>query len=297
MVPAAIEAGDFNADGMLDLAIAASPAGSGDPAVHVLLGRGRGQFIAGAVPTRVRPAGLWIADLDNDGAVDILVLDQRGGEVELLKGDGRGEFKPGPRTGLAGPVRPEGLTLADFDGDKRIDLALLHDRGGKQEATVAVARNNGEGEFKLASRRVVGRGGRALVAADFNNDGIPDVTALADAASDGATTPIAAVLLGDGNRGWSAISYFGPEQVADAVLADVDRNGTPDLVASSQRGDAVRLLPADGRGGFGQVVAAPLAQPARIVRAADLDGDGRPELLAFGPDTPGVQILRPKPCR
>lgn len=297
MIPTAIEATDFNADGMVDLAIAAAPNGGGDPAVHVLLGRGRGQFIAGAVATKVQAVGLWIADANADGILDVFALDQGGKQVEVLIGDGRGEFKNGPRTGLPGVVKPEGLTLGDFDADKHVDMALLYDRGGKAEATVAILRGNGEGDFKLSSRRVIGRSGRALVAADFNRDGLPDLVALADAGSDGAATPIAAVLLGDGSTKFSAIAYFGPEQVSDAILDDLDRNGVPDLVASSLRRDAVRILPADGRGGFAQVIAVPTAQAGRIVRVADLDGDGRSELLTFGPEAPGVAILRPKPCR
>ena len=213
MTPTAIESGDFNADGLLDLAIAATPAAGSrdDAAIHVLLGRGQGQFIAGAVATRVRPVGVWIADFTGDGAVDLLVLAEGGGDVELLVGDGRGEFKAGERSKLHGDVRPEGLTVGDFDLDKRLDLATLADRGGKAEAIVAVLRGDGEGGFRLASRRAVGRHGRALVAADFNADGVADLAALADAASDGGTTPIAAVLLGDGALGFSAISYFGPE--------------------------------------------------------------------------------------
>ena len=299
MTPTAIEAADLNADGQTDLAIAALPAAGSrdDAAVHVLLGRGQGQFIAGAVATRVRPVGLWIADFTGDGALDLLALADDGDGVELLVGDGRGEFRSGPRSKLPGKVRPEALTVGDFDLDKRLDLALLHDRGGKSEATVAVARGDGRGEFKLAMRRVIGRKGRALVAADFNADGLADLTALADAASDSQSSPIAAVMLGDGALGFSAISYFGPDLVADAIVADVDRGGGPDILASSQRGDAVRVLPGDGRGGFGQVVAVQGGVAGTIARTADLDGDGRPELLSFGAQAQGVHVLRPKPCR
>ena len=298
MTPSAIEAADLDADGVIDLAIAASPAAGsrGDPAIHVLLGRGQGQFIAGAVATRVRPVGLWIADFTGDGAIDLLALGDSGREVELLVGDGRGEFRQGRRSRLPGQVHPEGLTVGDFDLDKRLDLALLYDHGGKAEAIVAVARGDGAGAFKLASRRVVGRHGRALVAADFNADGLADLTALADAASDGDSAPIAAVMLGDGALGFSAIGYFGPAQVGDAIVGDVDRDGAPDLLASSRRGDAINILPADGRGGFGQRVTVAGAA-GQIARAADLDGDGRPELLSFGARAPGVTVLRPRPCR
>jgi hypothetical protein len=302
MTPTAIEAADLNADGLLDLAIAATPAAGtrDDPAVHLLLGRGQGQFIAGAVATKVRPAGLWLADVSGDGVLDLLVLAEGGGEVEVLRGDGRGEFTTLARSKLPGKIRPEGLTLGDFDLDKRLDLATLGDRGGKAEAIVSLLRGDGRGAFKLASRRAIGRHGRALVAADFNADGIADLTALADAAGDGASSPIAAVLLGDGTLGFSAISYFGPDKVADAIVTGLDRNGAPDLLiaASQGNGSAVQLLPGDGRGGFGPVVNVPETGNAfQIARAADLDADGRPELLTFGPQVPGVGILQPRPCR
>jgi len=300
MTPTAIEAADLNADGLQDLAIAATPAAGtrDEPAVHVLLGRGQGQFIAGAVATKLRPAGLWIAELTGDGALDLLVLAEGGGEVEVLRGDGRGEFKSHARSQLHGKIRPEGLTLGDFDLDKRLDLAALGDRGGKSEAVVAILRGDGQGNFKLAARRAVGRHGRALLAADLNADGVADLAALADAASDGAASPIAAVLLGDGALGFSAISYFGPAQVADAIVTDLDRNGAPDLLASSRNGDALRVLPGDGRGGFGPVVEVPAGRPiGQLARAADLDNDGRPELLSFGPQVAGVAVLRPRPCR
>lgn len=300
MTPTAIEAADLNADGLQDLAIAATPAAGtrDEPAVHVLLGRGQGQFIAGAVATKLRPAGLWLAELTGDGALDLLVLAEGGGEVEVLRGDGRGEFKSHARSQLHAKIRPEGLTLGDFDLDKRLDLAALGDRGGKSEAVVAILRGDGQGSFKLAARRAVGRHGRALLAADLNADGVADLAALADAASDGAASPIAAVLLGDGALGFSAISYFGPAQVADAIVTDLDRNGAPDLLASSRNGDALRVLPGDGRGGFGPVVEVPAGRPiGQLARAADLDNDGRPELLSFGPQVAGVAVLRPRPCR
>ncbi|MBK7828700.1 VCBS repeat-containing protein [Nannocystis sp.] len=299
MNPTAIEAADLDGNGLLDLAIAATPAvdSRDDAAIHVLLGRGQGQFIAGAVATHVRPVGLWIADFTSDGASDLLVLADHGGEVELLVGDGRGEFKQGPRSRLRGPVRPEALTVGDFDLDTRLDIATLIDRGGKAEAVVEVSSGDGKGGFKPAARRVVGRHGRALVAADFNADGAADLAALADSASDGASSPIAAMLLGDAKLGFRAISYFGPDLVGDAVVTDLDRNGAPDLLVSSQRGDAVRALLGDGAGGFGPVINVPVGAVGHLARASDLDGDGRPELISFGPQAPGVAISRPQPCR
>ena len=105
------------------------------------------------------------------------------------------------------------------------------------------------------------------------------------------------MLLGDAKLGFRAISYFGPDLVGDAVVTDLDRNGAPDLLVSSQRGDAVRALLGDGAGGFGPVINVPVGAVGHLARASDLDGDGRPELISFGPQAPGVAISRPQPCR
>jgi len=296
MQPTALEAADLNGDGLPDLAIAATPSTPADDgsAVHVLIGRGQGQFIAGAVATRVRPVGLWIADFSGDGAPDLLALDADGKQVELLVGDGRGEFKSGPRSRLPGAVAPQGLTVGDFDLDKRLDLAVLYDRGSKHEATAAIVRGDGQGGFKLAARHVVGRRGEALVAADLNTDGAADLVALA---ADSNGSPIAAVMLGNGNLGFTAISYFGPPEIGDVIVTDLDRNGAPDLLASTISGTSMRALLGDGRGGFGPVLDIPVGEFGQNTRAADFDGDGRPELLGFGSQAKGVGLARPQPCR
>ena len=77
---------------------------------------------------------------------------------------------------------------------------------------------------------------------------------------------------------------------ADDVIADFDRDGAPDLVVTYQPVGAVALLHNTGSGKFDpprQLLAQPVDSLSRSlwlqpVSAADLDGDGRPEIVIAG---------------
>ena len=92
--PLGLTAADVNGDKKLDLAVANSNT------VSVLLGGGNGTFKpAISVPVGTRPQWVTAADLDHDGRVDLAVPDrehQGRGTLNLLVGDGAGNFKPGP---------------------------------------------------------------------------------------------------------------------------------------------------------------------------------------------------------
>lgn len=282
--PTSIAAGDFNADGLDDLAI-----GAADPAaLHVLLGRGRGEFIAGAIELKDAPLELWSIDLDGNNTKDLLALDDRGRGVQALLGDGRGEFKPGPRSHLPTAVTPAALTLADANRDGILDLVALGE--GHKDALLYFVRGDGKGGFtKLMQRRAVGRGPRAVLGAPIGGDDGHDLIALVDAAGEGGTTPVAAVLINTAPLEYSAVGYFAPGPAGDAVLEDLDLDGDPDLIVSAADGSALHIVPGDGRAGLG---------PAQSRRGSDLGtsvlvlGEGRrPIVLSFGPNSQHLHVF------
>lgn len=90
------------------------------------------------------------------------------------------------------------------------------------------------------------------------------------------------VLLGNG-RGEFSIRDIGgePDRTYTAALADLNGNGTLDLVVSNDRPDRKLVYLNDGKGRFTELgVFGDPQWPTRYVTLADLNGDGFPDILA-----------------
>ena len=117
-------------------------------------------------------------------------------------------------------------------------------------------------------------GARAIVSADFNRDGSPDV-AHANIGRNSVT-----ILLNDGAGGLAraadvAVSA-GP---FDLATGDFNRDGIPDLAVANADGNSISVLLGKGDGTFSRAdVAAPGQNPRAIV-VADVNRDGRPDLI------------------
>lgn len=277
-------AGDFDRDGHVDLLVQrVLPFEENVAAVSVLLGDGTGKFRetadSGRYPIRAPfvPAPLATGDLDGDGVLDVTTVtyDPDDGNrrlVVLLRGDGKGGFTLRPY------LRPDlafrSVSVADLDRDGLADLLApitLHRSG-------AIYAMKGIGAFGFATPVRVATGDQFVVT-EFNGDGIPD---LATAPTNSCPSCSAGVFLGDGKLGFQPTfsafpgryGYPGP---VDAV--DVDGDGNTDLLAVAATEGLLAVYPGGGQGGFGSPVL--FRDPG--TQLADLDGDGRPDLLFRGP--------------
>jgi len=113
-------AGDFNRDGWLDVATTGS-AFSGE-SVFVLLNNRVGGFLPPRViPTRALPKDIAAADLDNDGLLDLAVINEND-SVSIFFGDGTGAFSE--PIDLPPGLNPKAIALGDFDGNGSIDISM-----------------------------------------------------------------------------------------------------------------------------------------------------------------------------
>jgi Calx-beta domain/FG-GAP-like repeat len=131
--PRSVAVGEFNGDGLEDLAVANSATYGGVPSVSVLLGNGDGSFQAPRdFPAGRAPWSLAVSDISGDGLLDLAVLnapyssyDSLQGNVRVLLGNGDGTFQTTPVSYLVGR-EPRAVAVGDFDGDGWPDLAVAN---------------------------------------------------------------------------------------------------------------------------------------------------------------------------
>ena len=268
------------------LATALSPGGptdllalnAGSHTIGVLQGLGNGRF---ANPTVLPTAGATIAvragDFNNDGYPDLAILGTNG--LTIWFGFGDGVFAPG-KTYDVGPG-PTGLSIADTNGDGFSDLVV-----GNAFGDVIVLRAIGNGLFEqpaptdqsvmLAVSPVPGQNGQALVIA---NQALDRVT----------------VQNGNGAPQTVADRTTGLLVPGTPVLDDLNGDGIADLVVPNSGGNSVFVYPGLPSGGFGASLDDGNGffagtNPVSVL-VADVNGDGRPDLITANKGSNDVSIL------
>ncbi len=227
--------------------------------------------------------GAWAADIEADGDLDV-VVGASAGLPTVLRNNGDTTFAIiHPFAGVSGL---RAFVWADLDGDGNPDASLVDGEGH-----LHVVINERTGQFK---ERAVPSGLppiRAIATADVSGDGILDLLVVQ------ADGKIISLSDRDAGKTWDAATLL---TVPDASflqddvrlrIVDLDNNGALDLLlarasgsGSTQNGALVWL--GDGKGNF---IAVQAQTPARVFDAADLNGDGRLDLL--GLDNKGAAFL------
>ncbi|HEV2176293.1 MAG TPA: choice-of-anchor D domain-containing protein [Terriglobia bacterium] len=267
--PRDVVVGDFNGDGIQDIAVVNNNGGLAG-SVSVFLGNGNGTFTLKSTPsTGLGPVAAVVGDFNGDGKLDLAVANQGSSSLTILLGKGDGTFTT-PSTQPA-VVSPACLAVGDFNGDGKLDILVANN----VDPSITQLVGNGDGTFSGGFEAAgVGNGPVALAVGDFNNDGKLDFAVLNNV--DKTVT----VNLGNGDGTFTAApasSSTGTVPVS-IVTADFNGDGNLDLAFVNEIDKTVDVLLGNADGTFTLKSTLSTGTAPVGLAVGDVNGDGRPDL-------------------
>jgi len=174
----AVAVGDVNSDGKPDLVIS----NGGSNTVSVLLNT---TTIGAATPTFAvkvdypvnagagGPYGVKLGDLNGDGKLDIVATGFSNNNVSVLLGSGSGTFAA--HVDFAVGTHPISVTVGDVNGDGKPDIAVANYGGGNVSVLLNTTTTNAATPTFAAHAVFAVPNAAAVVIADMNGDGVPDL--------------------------------------------------------------------------------------------------------------------------
>jgi Tfp pilus assembly protein PilF len=311
---------DYDHDGDLDLYITMSPTagGSSGGVARNQLWRNNGNstFTDVSEETALNfdatGAGLVTTDFNNDRAIDFVFAGGSAG-ASIFLNPREGKFTPLAAIDFKKESLPPavGVVALDFDKDGWMDLAFTH----AGAPGISLWRNvEGKRLERVALPDLGWRHGWGLSAIDYDNDGWIDLVAVGESASGGGEIRLLRNL---GTNGWAdatkdthldAVKLTQPRAEA---IADIDGNGSADLLVTQAGGEPVLLrnegatqhnwmridLKAlnDNKSGFGtkvELYAGPLYQKWESVGSSGYLGQNAPSILAGLGSEKNAEVVR-----
>ena len=308
MGPAAFA--DFNGDGKLDIVI-----GTSDSILVIGKGAGDGTFtLQSTLPTLYAPHQVYVTDIDGDGVIDIGVgyaavgaFGPGGGALgdffgQFVLGEGNFVFsEPAQQPPPSGDMVASGtqsIAVADFNGDGKQDVVAAGSEIGGSGYIFSYVGNGTGLTYSSASKFAIlptEFTGGVITTADFNGDGKPDVVM---AGSDG-TNQALQVGINSGSASFTAKSELVlPGPPAGLAAGDFNGDGKQDLAvmvndyaSDSSGANGLYVATGSGDGTFSgiKVLDAAFTAGTALV-SADVNGDGKPDLLALGTTAVNVYL-------
>jgi Bacterial Ig-like domain (group 3)/FG-GAP-like repeat len=274
----AVRVGDFNGDGIPDLAVGGVSSGT----IVIYLANGDGTFTAGTT-LQTGASTLVVADFNGDGIQDIAAISplSYSGVVYLGKGDGTFAAPINMPQDTGGPFS---MVSGDFNNDGIPDLALANESAG----TATILLGNGDGTFTVAPSPTVGSNPRTVVTGDFNGDGNADL-----AFSTGGNGTVT-VMLGDGHGKFAPAASSPSTSTNPITLAvgDFDGDGKLDLAVANNGASTVSILLGNGDGTFRTQSATPSTGATPIdITVGDFNGDGKEDIAVANESSNTVTVL------
>ena len=306
--PKSVVVADMNGDGRPDLIVANTTSDT----VSVLLnttttGATTPSFATQTTfATGTAPKALAVANVNGDGRPDIIVTNYGAASVSvLLNTTAAGATTPSFATQqtFATGTNPQSLAVADVNGDGLTDLVVGN--GGSNSVSVLLnttAPGATTPSFAAQQTFATGSSPFSVVTADVNGDGLTDLIV----ANTGSST--VSVLLNMTVPGASSVSFAAQQTFATGsgpislAVADLNGDGLPDLITANFSSNTVSVL----LNTTSHVESTPAGVPAPVFSQAaapatgttpfsavmaDVNGDGRPDIIVANYGSASVSVL------
>jgi len=318
--------GDVNGDQAPDLVLIGSHSDV-QPTVRVYLGDGYGNFLKPVISNPLNGRHPWaavLADFNLDHKLDLALCARSDTVVYVFPGRGDGTFDPAVATGVG--ARVNSLSVGDMNEDHVPDLVTSQETGG-----IGILLGNGAGGFTVRRNQTWSHVHQAVLT-DMNLDGHLDVVVDSDPvfylgdgtggipAFQGTVSPgsggvlTVADLDGDQRKDIFGIDengrfhyrYAGPAgqfersftgdyspPARSMVTRDFDGDGRPEFVVAS---NGIQIYTTNSQGRLDLRQTLPSPPPgfnAAVLELADLNQDGRPDIVAAFPSAVAIYFGGP----
>lgn len=225
-------------------------------------------FTSVSIPTGTNPTGVVLADVNNDGILDMVICNDYNNTIDVFLGTSGGSFQSPiivPAYGF-----PYNIFAGDFNNDGILDLATVD----KRQNAISIFLGNGNGTFQHFKNYPTQGDPLSMNIGDFNGDGNLDVVTVNSSAD------TISVFLGKGDGTFQpTINTLAGATPTDVAVGDFNGDGIPDLAVADNSSGYAAVLMGNGDGTFKSRVNYAVGKGPNAIRAADLNKDGILDLI------------------
>ncbi len=225
------------------------------------------------------------ADLDNDGWLDLTVVNEDSADLRVFMNhdDGSGTFHPFLQPTFPVGQRASPNETGDFNRDGFTDVCVANINAN----TVSVLLGVGDGRFGPQQSITVGQGPRGVAVLDADGDGDQDIACTNNVSSN------ACVMLNNGSGVVGAPAFFegGGNGEWSLGAADMTTDGILDLVIGARANSRMITARGNGNGTFTPLPSQSAGGGTWMIALGDLSGDGKVDVASANGTSNNAAIL------